>query len=156
MTTANAIQPPEGLFPTDEVQTLAKEGAQKLARLSLPTGSKPGFRLVQEGSETEIIELPAVAVHFLMEILRQMALGNAVTVLPIHAELTTQKAADLLNVSRPFLVKLIENGKIPHRKVGTHRRVLAKDVLAFQAENEAARKKTLDELASYDQELGLE
>jgi len=101
------------------------------------------------------VSLPALAVGLLKEALLQLANGNAVTLMPIHAELTTQQAADLLNVSRPFLVRLLEGGKIPFRTVGTHRRILAGDLLAYRNAQRRRSEKALEQIAQIDDELKL-
>ena len=101
----------------------------------------------------EEIELPASAVRLLVELLSAMAEGQSVTLMPVHAELTTQQAADLLGVSRPFLVKQLENNVIPYRKVGTHRRILFSDLMAYKHDIDSKRRESLDELAAQAQEL---
>ena len=91
----------------------------------------------------------------LRQLLTEIGQGNAVSIIPIHAELTTQEAADVLNVSRPFLVQLLEKGDMPSHKIGTHRRVRYQDVIAYKKRIDAERRKALDELAAQAQELGM-
>lgn len=91
----------------------------------------------------------------LVHILEEMARGNAVTLIPVHVELTTQEAADLLNISRPSLIQLLEGGKIEYRRVGTHRRIRFEALMAYKRRADADRRSVLAELAAYDQELGL-
>ncbi len=110
---------------------------------------------VVENEHRERISLPAGAVRLLLDLLTEMAEGKAVTLLPLDAELTTQQAADLLNVSRPYFVGLIERGDIPHRMVGTHRRALLRDVLDYKSRVDEARLESLSELARQAQELNM-
>lgn len=102
-----------------------------------------------------MLRIPAPAVNMLVRILEEMAQGNAVTLTPVHAELTTQEAADLLNISRPYLIQLLEDGKIDYRKVGTHRRVRFEAIIVYKKKIHAERLAVLNELAAYDQELGI-
>jgi excisionase family DNA binding protein len=88
-----------------------------------------------------------------LELLRYIGSGDAVTLLPIQQMLTTQQAADLLNVSRPFLIKLIEKGDIPHSMVGRHRRLKAEDVFAYKSARDNARAEALDELIADSADL---
>ena len=107
-----------------------------------------GIRKVRASTEP-------LALRLLVGVLTELAQGNAVTLTPLRAELTTQQAADLLNVSRPHLVKLLDEGAIPSRKVGSHRRVRLADLLAYRKELEAKRHEALDELVALSQDLGL-
>ena len=99
--------------------------------------------------------LPGYAINLLLDILTETSKGNAITVMPIHAELSTQEAAEFLNVSRPHLVDMLEQGKIPFRKVGAHRRVMAKDVIDYKQHLDADRLKALDKLVAQAQELDM-
>jgi excisionase family DNA binding protein len=124
-----------------------------LRRLS-PVG--PGLREavhVRAGKEDAVV--PKEAFDLLLEILAQMAIGNAVTVVPRQAELTTQQAADFLNVSRPHLISLLEDRKIPFRKVGTHRRVRFSDLAQYREADDARRRALLDELTADAQRHGM-
>lgn len=107
---------------------------------------------VKEKEQEKPIELPAGAVALLMEILEAMAAGRGVTLIPENAELTTVQAADLLNVSRPFLIKLLEQNVLPHRKVGKHRRLRLEDVMAYKARIDREREAVLDQLAAEAQQ----
>jgi excisionase family DNA binding protein len=143
----------EVVTPTADDAALAKESVE---RLSAHLGDAGGVRLqVKSGQASEELVLPASAVRLLVRVLTELGRGNGVTLTPIGAELTTQQAADLLNVSRPHLVKLLDEGAIPSRKVGTHRRVLLEDLLAYKREFLARRQAALAELAELSQDLGM-
>ena len=107
---------------------------------------------MEEGHQ---VELPTSALRLLVDILAELAGGNAVKVVPIHAELTTQEAADLLNVSRPHLVKLLEDGALPHHKTGKHRRVRFADLMQFKTQRDQDSERAMAELATQAQELGM-
>ena len=129
----------------------ARTSCQRLARFVRP-GRALTLSVADENRE-EVVRLPAPVGELLMEILEDMAAGSAVAVLRGDAELTTQQAADFLNVSRPFLVGLLEGGTVPFRKVGTHRRVRFEDLRHYKDRTDDARRKVLDELAADAQEL---
>jgi excisionase family DNA binding protein len=143
----------EPVAPSPEQIEAAQQTAQQLSRL---VGRAPlRVRVLDNGDEQDVLELPATAVRLLLDILEQTALGNAITIIPIHAELTSQQGADLLNVSRPFLVKRLEEGEIPFRKVGSHRRIRFDDLMRYKREVDERRRNTLEELAAQAQELDL-
>ena len=105
--------------------------------------------------ESDDLVLPGQTLQILLNVLSEMSKGNAISLIPHHQEVSTQEAANLLNVSRPFLVGLLEMGDIPFRKAGAHRRVLLTDVLAYKEETEQMRTQALDELAALSQEEGM-
>ena len=137
--------------PTKEDAELARASGQRLAPLARL--GRPLTLRVRDAGQDETIELPAGAVKLLMAVLEDMASGRAVTIVPQNAELTTQQAADFLNVSRPFLVELLEHKKLPFRLVGTHRRVRFEDVLRYKENIDSERRKVLDQLAAEAQDL---
>ena len=100
-----------------------------------------------------VITLTLAMSDLFIQLLRYVGSGDAVTLLPIQQMLTTQQAADLLDVSRPYLIKLIEKGDIAHSMVGRHRRVKAEDVLAYKSARDKARAEALDELISDSKDL---
>ena len=110
---------------------------------------------LEVAGEGETLVVPRGAVELLARILAHMAAGEGVSVVPSHAELTTQQAAGLLNVSRPFLIGLLEDGKIEYRKVGKHRRVKAASLMAYLADDDQQRREAADELTRLSQEMGL-
>ncbi len=144
--------PSTALDLSDDALAMEAEDALRLLR-DLERGSV--VRLHPEGSE-RMVSIPAPVVDLLARILTLMANGDAVAVVPVRAEITTQQAADLINVSRPHLIKLLDRGEIPFRKVGTHRRVSLSDVLEYRRRDQARRKAILDELTREVQEMGLD
>ncbi len=112
--------------------------------------------MVDQSDDPQVIALPAPAVSLLREILAQLANGHTVTVAPARSELTTQQAADLLNVSRPYLVGLLDRGAIPFRRVGNRRRVRLTDVLAYLDREEVHRQRVLDKLTAEAEDLGFQ
>lgn len=101
------------------------------------------------------LEIPDFALGLLVDIFREVAKGNAVTLIPIHSELTTQQAAEILNVSRPYVVKLLEDNKIPHTKRGRHRRIRFDDLMRYKEESDRDCKKALDDLVRLSEDLGV-
>jgi excisionase family DNA binding protein len=149
------FDPTEPVAPTEADAQLARDSARRLAPQLANANGTMQLRVIEPDGGGETVTIPTAAFRLLVTILAQMASGNAVRLIPHHAELTTQEAAELLNVSRPYLVRLLDDGRIPFRRVGTHRRVLFNDVMTYKAEHRRARKAALDELSRLDQELGL-
>lgn len=146
----------EPITPTAEDSLLAQESSRKFTRFLAAKRKRPlKVRIQLEEASAETVSIPESAFRMLNDILMEMSKGNSVTLMPVHAEMTTQQAADFLNVSRPFIVEQLDKGQIPYRKVGTHRRILFKDLLHYKQTMIKNRLQTLDELAAQAQELGM-
>lgn len=142
------------LVPSEADQRLAREG-NRILREHLKADRGGTLKLVDDGMETEV-EVSASVLRHLDEILSHISRGQSVLVLPLDIELTTQQAADVLNVSRPYLISLLEDEKaIPYRMVGKHRRIRLLDVLAHKRRFLEEREAVLRELAAQAQELGM-
>jgi excisionase family DNA binding protein len=146
MTALAHRQPP----PSIQEAALARSSGQSLARLIRK--NRPLTLKVTDADQEQPIELPPGAVLLLMDILEAMAAGRGITLIPENAELTTVQAAEVLNVSRPFLIKLLEKKALPCRKVGAHRRIRMEDVMAYKARIDADREAVLDQLVAEAQE----
>jgi excisionase family DNA binding protein len=133
--------------PSEDEAQRARQISERLARYA-----GQDLTLYING-ETAPLVLGQDVLALLQEILAHTALGRSVAVMPQGAELTTQEAADLLKVSRPFLVGLLEAGEIPYRKVGSHRRVSLSDLLAYQARTQAEQEEALRQLQQQAQKL---
>ena len=137
------------VVPSEEDARLAAESSRVLAL------RRPDHALRVQLDDGRVLTLPVAAARLLEHLLTEMAHGNAVTLIPVHAELTTQEAADYLNVSRPYLIRLLEENAIRFHKVGTHRRVRFQDLKAYKKRIDAKREKAMNELVAEAQELGL-
>lgn len=152
-TTLSGFPIADGPNPSDA--QLASAASLQLQKLLAAPDRVHHLHLASNDSSDGVVVLPAAAVRLLGEALAEMAKGNGVTLLPVHSELTTQQAAEVLHVSRPFLVEQLERGLIPYRKVGTHRRILLADLLAYKETMDRNRLQTLEELTAQAQELGM-
>lgn len=148
-------------MPAQKIVHLPTQSEVEQAKISSRTLSKYSdvdrvqISLRGSNGQTDEMLLPGHVLQILLDVLSEMSKGNAISLIPHHQEVSTQEAANLLNVSRPFLVGLLEKGEIPFRKVGAHRRVLLPDVLNYRDQTEKLRVEALDVLAAIAQEDGM-
>jgi excisionase family DNA binding protein len=134
---------------------LQESAAALVRRLRrLRGGEGAPLRLVT--AEGEEVDVPPALFGLLVSVAEELERGNGVSVLPLHRQLTTSEAAQLLNVSRPHVITLLERGEMPFEKVGTHRRVRLADVLAYQATQDRRRREALEDMVRQGEDLGLE
>ncbi len=136
--------------PSENEAKLARQSQQVLARYLNARSSPKSDR-----ETTAPVAIPASAARLLMQVLDEMGRGNAVKIIPVEAELTTQQAADLLNVSRPTLIQMLDSGELAFRRVGTHRRIRTQSLMAHKSKLQAERRAALAALSAYDQEIGI-
>ncbi|MFK7160446.1 helix-turn-helix domain-containing protein [Marinospirillum sp. MEB164] len=142
-------------LPSAQEAALAKLCSQELAAILETKAEVQTFSVQDQSGETHTVNMPVSALRMLVDVLTELGEGNTVKLVPIHAELTTQEAADLLNVSRPTLIKLLDDGEIPFHRSGNRRKVRFADLRHYQDELEQKRLQALEELTALDQELGL-
>lgn len=143
------------VLPVEREVQAAMQGQRALAAYLATKFDTQSIQIVDDRNEAHQVVLPTSALRLLADILAELASGNAVQVVPVQAELTTQEAADLLNISRPHLVKLLEQGALPFHKTGKHRRVRCADLMQFKAERARESERAMQELAKQSQELGM-
>lgn len=139
--------------PAEGEVRAAAQGQRALMAYLATQPETQRIQIFDDEKHAHDVQLPTSALILLVDILTQLADGNAVKVVPVHAELTTQEAADLLNVSRPYLVKLLEDGKLPFHRTGKHRRLKLTDLMQFKEARERASERAMVELARQSQEL---
>ncbi|BFM09140.1 excisionase family DNA-binding protein [Halioxenophilus aromaticivorans] len=140
-------------LPTSTEVEQAKISSRTLSKYA--NVERVQLSLLGSNGESDELVLPGHVLQMLLDVLSETSKGNAISLIPHHQEVSTQEAANLLNVSRPFLVGLLEKGEVPFRKVGAHRRVLLTDVLAYREKTEQLRSKALDELVALSQDEGM-
>lgn len=141
---------------TKEDQRIAKSSISKLRESSrkVKRGNRTFVKIkIQE--KGDFLRIPKKALYLLYDILSNMAEGRSITLIPSDMEVSTQQAADMLNVSRPHLVKLLEKGEISFKKVGSHRRIELKNIVAYEKKLKENRVEKLDFLAKQAQDLNL-
>ena len=140
-------------MPTQTEVEQAKEASRTLSKYA--DVDRVQLSLRGSNGEMDDMVLPGHVLQLLLDVLSEISKGNAISLIPYHQEVSTQEAANLLNVSRPYLVGLLEQGEIPFRKVGAHRRVLLEDVMNYKERIDHQRSQTLDELAALSQQEGM-
>ncbi len=141
-------------LPAKHESEIAEKGLREFAAFLSTKFETQQISIMSDDHESHQIEVPTSALTMLVQILGELASGNAVQIVPVHAELTTQEAANILNVSRPHMVKLLEDGCLPFHKTGRHRRIRFADLMEYKKQRNAESMEAMRELANQAQELG--
>jgi excisionase family DNA binding protein len=143
------------MLPSTEEAALAKLSSRELAAHVETRASTQQVAFTSKEGQLHQVEVPVSALRLLVDILTELGDGNTVKLIPVHAEMTTQEAADVLNMSRPTLIKRLDEGVIPYHRSGNRRKVAYMDVVAYKKTVDDKRLQALDELSELDQSLGL-
>lgn len=143
------------MLPSHEEAALAKLSSRELAAYVEMQATTQQVSITDKDGTAHQVEVPVSALRLLVDILTELGEGNTVKLIPVHAEMTTQEGADLMNMSRPTFIKLLDDGKIPFHRVGNRRKVKYTDVMAYKKMLDEKRLQALDELSDIDQSLGL-
>ena len=144
---------PDMILPVEREMQAAVEAQRMLAAYLATRTDTQRIQIFDDENRAHQVELPTSALRLLVDILAELADGNAVKVVPVHAELTTQEAADLLNVSRPHLIKLLKSNALPYHRTGKHRRVRFSDLMRYKAERDQESADAMEELSKQAQDL---
>ncbi|WP_440905556.1 helix-turn-helix domain-containing protein [Catenovulum sp. SX2] len=140
-------------LPTSDEIDVAKRSSRTLAKYA--SVDRVQMSISGSNGESDQFVLPGHVMQILLDVLSEMSNGNAISLIPHNQEVSTQEAANILNVSRPFLIKLLEGGNIPFHKIGTHRRVKLQDILTYKQQIDEKRNHVLDELSELSQSEGM-
>jgi excisionase family DNA binding protein len=152
MATPSPIEP---YTPNSEAITLASQALESISALEANPADTITFAILDPAMQDTRITIPSGMFQLMVNILQSVSRGEPVTILPHSTELTTQEAAEILRVSRPYLVKLLDEGTIPSRKVGIYRRVLLQDLLHYQKTEKQRQSAIVEELTKEAQDMGL-
>ncbi|WP_232615306.1 helix-turn-helix domain-containing protein [Photobacterium carnosum] len=142
-------------LPSAEEIALAKLGSQELSAVMETNGEAQRINVIDKSGKTHEVTIPSSALNMMIEVLTQLGQGNSVSITPIHAELTTQDGADMLNMSRPTFIKLLDSKDIPFSRTGNRRKVAYIDLMEYKNRLEQNRLATLAELSALDQEMDM-
>lgn len=143
-------------LPSAEEIALAKLGSQELSAVIETNGEAQRINVVDKLGKSHEVTIPASVLNMMIEVLTQLGQGNSVSITPIHAELTTQEGADMLNMSRPTFIKLLDSQEIPFSRTGNRRKIAFADIMEYKDRLEERRLTSLAELAALDQELNMD
>ena len=142
-------------LPTAEEIALAKLGSRELSAVMETNGEAQKINVIDKSGKTHEVLIPSSALNMMIELLTQLGNGNSVSITPIHAELTTQEGAEMLNMSRPTFIKLLDSSEIPFSRTGNRRKVAYADLMEYKNRLEEKRLAALAELSALDQEMDM-